>query len=69
MITGSWNQFVFCLKKGIRETETSIAFQNSVVSIIVGVYSFFLGINLICMACAHTQYTFLEKTTNESVIC
>jgi hypothetical protein len=46
---------------------TGLAFQQSVVSVIVGVYSFFLGLNVIGMACAHTQYAFLEKSTNESV--
>lgn len=43
------------------------AFKNSVVSIIVGVYSFFLGLNLVGMAGAHTSYTCFEKTTNERI--
>lgn len=45
----------------------SKAFEQSVVSIIVGVYTFFLGMNLLGMAGAHTSYTCYEKTTNERI--
>lgn len=43
------------------------AFEYSVVSILVGVLSFFLGLNLIGMAGAHTSFTCFEKTTNERI--
>lgn len=56
------------MAKGLKEQTTSDAFQQSVVSIIIGLYGFFLGINLVGFAGAHTQYAVLEKTTNESVI-
>lgn len=45
----------------------SKAFEKSVASIIVGVYTFFLGMNVLGMAGGHTSYTCLEKTTNERI--
>lgn len=45
----------------------SEAFKESVVSIIVGVFGFFLGMNVLGMAGGHTSYACMEKTTNERI--
>jgi ABC-type uncharacterized transport system permease subunit len=46
---------------------TTKAFEQSVVSIIVGFFSFFIGMNLLGMAAVHTYYAIFAKTTNETV--
>ncbi len=43
------------------------AFEESVASIIIGLYTFFLGMNLLGMAGAHTSLACLERTTNERI--
>jgi hypothetical protein len=46
---------------------TGAAIEQSIVSIVLTLYSFFLGINLVGMATVHTAYILNEKTTNESI--
>jgi hypothetical protein len=47
---------------------TKDAFAESIVSIALGLYTFFLLFTVGGMAVIHTEYLVVEKTTNESVI-
>lgn len=47
--------------------QTGQAFLQSIVSIALGIYTFFLIFTVGGMAFIHTEYLFMEKTTNESV--
>ncbi|CAF0939077.1 unnamed protein product [Brachionus calyciflorus] len=52
---------------GLRVSKLPVgeAFRDSVVSILIGLYSAFVGLNMIAMSGAHTFYLLNEKTTNE----